>query len=64
MSAPNKVELSLLLKNGQVVLFNYAGTGEQWRNQKNWLRVWELQIDGMPTDCALESAKLYQANPI
>ena len=57
---PNEAEVSLLRKHGRTILFNYAGTGEHRREEKNWLRVREVGIDGMRTDYPLDCAQLWQ----
>ena len=57
---PDETEVALLRKHGKTILFNYAGAGEHRRNEKNWLRVREVGIDGMLTDYPLECAKLWQ----
>ena len=57
---PNEAEVSLLRKHGKQILFNYAGTGEHRREEKNWLRVREVGIDGMLTDYPLDCAKLWR----
>ena len=57
---PNEAEVSLLRKHGKTILFNYAGTGEHRREEKNWLRVREVGIDGMLTDYPLDCAQLWQ----
>lgn len=61
-SMPTPVEVSLLRKQGKKILFNFAGSGEHRRNEKTWLRVRELGIDGMLTDYPLDCAKLWQSN--
>lgn len=57
---PSEAEVALLRKHGKKILFNYAGTGEHRRDEKNWLRVREVGIDGMLTDYPLDCAKLWQ----
>ena len=57
---PDEVEVALLRKHEKTILFNYAGAGEHRRNEKNWLRVREVGIDGMLTDYPLECAKFWQ----
>ncbi len=61
-SVPKEAEVSLLRKHEKKIVFNYAGTGEHRRNEKNWLRVREVGIDGMLTDYPLDCAKLWQGN--
>ena len=61
-SVPNEEEVALLRKHGKKILFNYAGTGEHRREEKNWLRARELGIDGMLTDYPLDCAQLWQRN--
>lgn len=57
---PNETEVLLLRKHGKTILFNYAGTGEHRREEKNWLRVREVVLDGMLTDYPLDCARLWQ----
>jgi len=57
---PNEVEVSLLRKHKKTILFNYAGEGEHRREEKNWLRVREVGIDGMLTDYPLDCALLWR----
>jgi glycerophosphoryl diester phosphodiesterase len=57
---PNEEEVSLLRKHRRTILFNYTGTGEHRREEKNWIRVREVGIDGMLTDYPLDCAQLWQ----
>ncbi len=57
---PNETEVSLLRERGKKILFNYAGTGAHRREEKTWLRVREVGLDGMLTDYPLDCAKLWQ----
>ncbi len=56
---PNEAEVSLLRKHKKQILFNYSGTGEHRREEKTWLRVREVGIDGMLTDYPLDCAQLW-----
>ena len=59
---PNENEVAKLRERGKQVLFNYAGEGEHRREEKNWLRVREVEIDGMLTDYPLDCALLWRKN--
>lgn len=59
---PSEEEVKLLREPGKTILFNYSGTGEHRRNEKNWLRVRDLGIDGMLTDYPLECDLLWRNN--
>ena len=57
---PSREQVEMLHEKHKQVLFNYAGSGEAYRNPRAWSLARKAGVDGMLTDYALECLRHWQ----